>query len=70
MSPLMTSAPPAFTLFYMGLSPLQPPNPFQEAAAFEAFLTPLLAYDPDSRPSAGQALTHPWLQEGQGQGQT
>jgi serine/threonine protein kinase len=44
-----------------------PPNPLlQGAAAFESFLSPLLAFDPDARPTAAQALRHPWLAGGGG----
>ena len=32
-----------------------------QARGLESFLTPLLAYDPDQRPSPAEALKHPWL---------
>lgn len=34
-----------------------------EVAGLEAFLTPLLAWEPEARPSAAAALQHPWLKE-------
>lgn len=32
-----------------------------QADGLASFLTPLLALDPDLRPSAARALQHPWL---------